>query len=54
VERLREAKATGAELLVTACVKCQIHFACAQDDPALAEEIGIEIRDLATLVAQTL
>jgi heterodisulfide reductase subunit D len=54
VERLREAKATGAELLVTACVKCQIHFKCAQDDPALREEIGIEVRDLATLVAERL
>jgi heterodisulfide reductase subunit D len=54
VERLREARATGADLLVTACVKCQIHFKCAQDDPALREEIGIQIRDLATLVAERL
>jgi heterodisulfide reductase subunit D len=54
VERLREARATGAELLVTACVKCQIHFKCAQEDPALREEIGIEIRDLTTLVAEAL
>jgi heterodisulfide reductase subunit D len=52
VERLREAKATGAELLVTSCVKCQIHFKCAQDDPLLRGEIDIEIRDLATLVAE--
>jgi heterodisulfide reductase subunit D len=54
VERLQEARATGAELLVTACVKCQIHFKCAQDDPALREQIGIEIRDLTTLVADRL
>ena len=54
VERLKEAKATGAQLLVTACVKCQIHFKCAQDDPALRQEIGIEIRDLTTLVAERL
>ncbi len=54
VERLREAKATGADTLVTACPKCQIHFKCAQDDPALGDEIGIEIRDLATLVAARL
>jgi heterodisulfide reductase subunit D len=51
VERLREARATGAKLLVTACPKCQIHFQCAQDDPVLREEISIEIRDLATLIA---
>jgi heterodisulfide reductase subunit D len=54
VERLREARATGAELLVTACVKCQIHFKCAQDDPLLGDELGIEICDLATLVAERL
>jgi len=54
VERLKEAKATGAQVLVTACVKCQIHFKCAQDDPALYQEIGIEIRDLTTLVAERL
>jgi len=54
VERLREAKATGAQLLVTACIKCQIHLKCAQDDPILREEIGIEIRDLTTLVAEQL
>jgi heterodisulfide reductase subunit D len=54
VERLREAQATGAEMLVTACVKCQIHFRCAQDDPVLRDEIGIPIRDWATVVAERL
>ncbi len=54
VERLHEARATGAGLLVTACHKCQIHFRCAQQDPAVANGIAIEIRDLATLVAQAL
>jgi heterodisulfide reductase subunit D len=54
VERLKEARATGAQMLVTACVKCQIHFRCAQDDPALRQEISIEIRDLTTLVAERL
>jgi len=54
VDRLKEAKATGAELLVTTCVKCQIHFKCAQEDPILGEKIAIEIRDLTTLVAERL
>ena len=54
VDRLREAKATGANTLVTACVKCQIHFKCAQNDPILGDEIDIEIRDLTTLVAESL
>jgi Fe-S oxidoreductase len=54
VERLEEARATGAELLVTACQKCQIHFKCAQKDPLLGEDISIQIRDLTTLIAEKL
>ncbi len=53
VDRLREAAATGADMLVTACVKCQIHFKCAQDDDRLGEELRLEIRDLTTLVAES-
>jgi Fe-S oxidoreductase len=54
VQRLREAKATGAELLITSCVKCQIHFKCAQQDPTLVNEIDIPIRDLTTVLADRL
>lgn len=54
VERLREARATGAEMLITACVKCQIHFKCAQDDSTLRDQIAIPIRDWATVVAERL
>ncbi len=54
VERLREAKGTGAEVMVTSCPKCQVHFACAMKDPNLGEEIHIEMRDLTELVAQAL
>ena len=54
VDRLREAQATGAGLLVTACAKCQIHLKCALDDGRLGEEIGMEIRDLVTLVDEVL
>jgi len=54
VERLGEAKATGAELLITACIKCQIHLKCAQNDPILGEDIQINIRDLTTLIAEQL
>jgi Fe-S oxidoreductase len=54
VERLREARATGAEVLVTACPKCQVHLRCAMKDPNLESEIGIEMRDLAELVAEAL
>ena len=54
VERLQEARDTQADLLVTACAKCQIHFQCAQSDPALREQLAIPIRDLTTLVAERL
>ena len=51
-ERLEEAKSTGAEMLITTCQKCQIHFKCAQKDPELDEEIQIPIRDLTLLIAE--
>jgi heterodisulfide reductase subunit D len=54
VDRLREARATGAELLVTTCIKCQIHLKCAMEDHHLGDEIAIEIKDLAPLVAELL
>jgi len=53
-ERLKEAKSTGAELLVTACPKCQIHFKCAQsgsEKEKPPEELKIEIIDLTTLLS---
>lgn len=52
VDRLCEARATGAELLVAACIKCQIHLKCALQDRLLGHKIAIEVKDLATLVAE--
>jgi heterodisulfide reductase subunit D len=54
VNRLREARATGAEVLVTACPKCQIHLRCAMKDPNLGSEIAIEMHDVAEVVASAL
>jgi Fe-S oxidoreductase len=54
VERLREARATGAEVMVTACPKCQIHLRCAMRDPKLGDEIRIELRDVAEVLAAAL
>jgi len=51
VERLREAKTTGADLLITACPKCQIHFRCAMRDEKVDEEARIEVEDLVVLAA---
>jgi heterodisulfide reductase subunit D len=50
VERLREARATGAQTLVTACPKCQIHLSC-----ALANlDMDLKIKDLTVVLAEAL
>lgn len=51
---LREAKATGAQVLITACPKCQIHLKCAMRDEKPGQELQIEIRDFAGFVAGAL
>ena len=51
-ERLKEARSTGGEKLITSCVKCQIHFKCAQSDPISGQDIQLEIQDLTTLIAE--
>jgi heterodisulfide reductase subunit D len=50
MQRLNEAGATGAETLITACPKCQIHFRCAKS----AFDVELEIDDLYDLVAERL
>jgi heterodisulfide reductase subunit D len=52
--RLKQAKDTGAEVLVTACPKCQIHFSCTQNVEGYPKEDMIEIIDLTSLFAQTI
>jgi Fe-S oxidoreductase len=54
VKRLQQAKATGSDLLVTACPKCQIHLRCAMEDPFLGEELSMEMMDLASVLAKTI
>ena len=54
VQRLKEARATGADIMIAACVKCQIHFKCAQQDPERGKDIAIKIRDLTTVLADCL
>ncbi|MFQ5876679.1 MAG: (Fe-S)-binding protein [Acidobacteriota bacterium] len=52
-DRLRDASATGADVLVTACPKCLIHFSCAQAGERRrgGAERPIEVRDLTVLAA---
>jgi len=51
VERLQEAKATRSDLLITACPKCMIHLTCAMRDPYKYGSLSMEIRDLASVLA---
>jgi len=55
-ERLSEAVETGAELLITACPKCQTHFRCAQVDKGEEHRPTpkIEVIDLINLVADAI
>ncbi len=52
VEKLKEAQATGATTMVTACPKCKIHLNCTKHDNGF--DFNIEIKDLATLVAEVI
>jgi Fe-S oxidoreductase len=54
IERLAEASRTGVNRMITACIKCQIHFRCAQEDPQLQNQLNLKIQDLTTLIANHL
>lgn len=54
LNRLEEAKATKAEVLVTACPKCLVHLKCGlYGELTAGKEINIEIKDLVTILAET-
>jgi Fe-S oxidoreductase len=52
-QRFAQAEASGAEILVTACPKCQIHLRCAQKSSD-GKGARVEIQDLASLAARSL
>ena len=56
VERLLEAKSTGAEVLITSCPKCQIHFKCAMVSKGTEKgpDVEIPVMDFAEFVASAL
>jgi Fe-S oxidoreductase len=49
-ERLQEAVQSGAQTLITACPKCQIHFTCAQS----GTDSTLEVIDLYTYLSRRL
>ncbi|RJP72267.1 MAG: (Fe-S)-binding protein [Candidatus Abyssobacteria bacterium SURF_17] len=51
VQRLREARATDADMLITACPKCMIHLTCTMRDPLRRDSLAMEIKDLVSVLA---
>ena len=56
VDRLKEAKKTGADCLVTGCYKCLIHLNCTLENKTQVpkEQIEIPIKDLSVILADAL
>ena len=54
INRLMEAKDTGAKMLLTTCPKCVIHFNCAvwKEIPVEREKVDIPIGDLISVIAE--
>lgn len=50
IQRLQEAKEAGADTLLTACPKCQIHLTCAKSNT----DIDVEVKDLYAYLAENL
>ncbi len=50
MDRLKEAEGTGADILITACPKCNIHFACALSN----SDIKIQVKDLTHVMASAM
>ncbi len=55
-DRLASAAATGAPTLLTACPKCLIHFACAQEEDRLRgrDSPAVELEDLTVFASKLL
>jgi len=54
--RLQEAEKTGAQVLVTTCPKCQMHFNCLKKETELTgfHKFNIDIMDLSVFMAKAL
>ncbi len=53
-DRLSSAAATGAEVLVTACPKCAVHFRCSMYQEGYIEEGAVQLQDLAVLLSRAI
>ncbi len=54
LQRLREARITGARKIITPCLKCSIHLTCAQTGelPIPREEVEMEVVDFTRYLAE--
>jgi Fe-S oxidoreductase len=52
-DRLKEAEDAGAEVLVTACPKCRIHFNCYLHSQSV-EPVKVKVEDMTVLVAKAM
>jgi heterodisulfide reductase subunit D len=54
MDRLKEAVSTGAKKMISPCLKCSIHFNCAQTGelPVPRKKVGIEVVDLTSFLAE--
>lgn len=53
-DRLREARQAGADVLVTTCPKCRIHYACYLDGRPVEDLGDMKIMDITEIVAEAL
>jgi len=53
-ERFLQAKRAGADLMVTSCPKCRIHYSCYLNGRPLEEVGEIEVKDLSQVLADAL
>ncbi|MDD5126921.1 MAG: (Fe-S)-binding protein [Dehalococcoidales bacterium] len=51
-KRLQEAAATGSDIMLTSCPKCQIHLTCALKDSKSNDKAQLQITDLTALAAE--
>ncbi|MFC1840298.1 (Fe-S)-binding protein, partial [Thermodesulfobacteriota bacterium] len=54
VQRLKQARNTGSDLLLTACPKCQIHLRCAMEDALRGTELKMDMMDLTSAIARSI
>jgi len=50
IQRLKEAERAGADTIITACPKCQIHLSCAKSNM----DIDVEIKDLYAYLSENI